>query len=189
MKTSNIIEIQKKIGATPDGFWGPKSTAACQSYLRSLMPSPSPWPKPDKASLRAFYGDPWDNSQIVMIEAPEWLRLYDSDKPVTRIQVHERCADSLLQCLLEAYEVAPVVVSRFFGCHVDRNMRGGSLPSLHAYGAAVDLDANMNGNHDHWPQKATMPLEVMEVFCRHGWTPAGAFWSRDGMHFAAHQPD
>jgi hypothetical protein len=64
-------------------------------------------------------------------------------------------------------------------------MRGGSNWSLHAYGAAIDLAPHNNGLHTHWPTRATMPLEVMEIFARQGWLPAGAFWSRDPMHFQA----
>jgi hypothetical protein len=30
-----------------------------------------------------------------------------------------------------------------------------------------------------------MPIEVMEEFAKEGWLPAGAFWSRDAMHFQA----
>ena len=64
-------------------------------------------------------------------------------------------------------------------------MRGGSLPSLHARGAAIDLDPGTNGLHTPWPTRATMPLEVMECFAREGWLAAGAFWGRDAMHFQA----
>ncbi len=64
-------------------------------------------------------------------------------------------------------------------------MRGGSTPSLHARGAAVDLDPDYNGNLVSWPAKAAMPLEVMEAFAREGWLAAGAFWGRDAMHFQA----
>ena len=66
-------------------------------------------------------------------------------------------------------------------------MRGGSRPSLHARAAAIDLDPGNNGLVTHWPMKATMPLEVMEAFAREGWLPAGAFWSRDAMHFQSTQ--
>jgi hypothetical protein len=64
-------------------------------------------------------------------------------------------------------------------------MRNGTLPSLHARGAAIDLDPDDNGLHIPWPVRATMPIEVMEAFAREGWKPAGAFWSRDAMHFEA----
>jgi hypothetical protein len=186
MTTAQIAAMQKRIGATPDGFWGPKSIAACQRHLRALMPiALNPWPKSDQASLRAFYGDPDDNSVIVSIPAPSWLRLYDSEAKVKTISCHAKVADSLIRALEAAYKVAPDYVRRYFGCHVDRNMRGGSNPSLHAYGAAIDLAASTNGNKTHWPTKADMPLEVMEAFASEGWMPAGAFWGRDAMHMQA----
>jgi hypothetical protein len=77
------------------------------------------------------------------------------------------------------------VIRRYFGCYVNRPIRGGSTPSLHARGAAIDFDANRNRNAQHWPVSATMPIEVMECFAREGWLCAGAFWSRDAMHFQA----
>ena len=67
----------------------------------------------------------------------------------------------------------------------NRSMRGGSLPSLHARGAAIDLMPDQNANHTPWPSAATMPMEVMEAFAREGWLSAGAFWGRDAMHFQA----
>jgi hypothetical protein len=151
------------------------------------MPRHNPWPKSDQASLRAFYGDPADNTVLVSMDAPSWLRLYDTDRRVTKIQCHAKVADSLLRALYAAYEVAPNFAKRYFGCHVDRPMRGGTKPSTHAYGAAIDLAATTNGNQTHWPTKADMPLEVMECFAREGWLSAGAFWSRDGMHHQASQ--
>lgn len=185
MNKTEIMRLQAYVGTTPDGFWGPQSTAAAQRHLREMMPSPNPWPSSDSASLRRFFGDPWDNSPIVSIDAPSWLRLYDGDQRVRKIQCHHRVADSLLRALNDAYKAAPDFARRYFGCHVDRKMRGGSRPSLHAYGAAIDLAATGNGNRTHWPLRATMPIEVMEAFAREGWLSAGAFWSRDAMHFQA----
>jgi hypothetical protein len=185
MTPANIKKMQERIGVEPDGFWGRKSIAACEKHLRDLMPKKNPWPASDQASLRAFYGDPDDNKVIVSVEAPVWLRLYDGDKQVTKISCHDRVASSLLRALYAAYDVAPNFTKRYFGCHVDRNMRGGTKPSLHAYGAAIDLSATTNGNKDSWPIKGDMPLEVMECFAKESWIAAGAFWGRDAMHFQA----
>lgn len=185
MTLKQIKALQHKVGTTPDGWWGPKSIAACQAHLTRLMPKDNPWPNPDQASMRAFYGAPDDNSQIIRLEPPSWLRLYNTDKPVKNIWVHKKCAASLERALRAAYKRKPDWVRRFFGCHVDRKMRGGSLDSTHAYGAATDLAATTNRNRWHWPIKADMPLEVMEEFAKEGWLPAGAFWGRDAMHFQA----
>ena len=70
MTKEEIISMQKKIGVTADGFWGPKSNEACKKYLRSLMPAKNPWPKSDQASLRKFYGTPGDESNLVSVAFP-----------------------------------------------------------------------------------------------------------------------
>jgi hypothetical protein len=64
-----------------------------------------------------------------------------------------------------------------------RTQRGGSEPSKHSWGAAIDLDADRNGLHTAWPTRAHMPLRVIEVFAQHGWINLGATIGRDGMHF------
>lgn len=185
MTGAEIRKIQHKVGTLVDGIWGSESTDACQAYLKGLMPNPHPWPKPDHKSLREFYGDPWDNSPIVSINAPEWMRLYGTDRKVRKIQCHVEVAHSLLRALEAAYEVAPEYACRYFGCHVDRNTRGGVTPSQHAYGAAIDLAAHTNRNMMKWPEQADMPFAIMEAFALEGWMAAGAFWGRDAMHFAA----
>ena len=185
MNSTEIKAIQSKIGTIPDGFWGPKSIAACQRHLRSLMPSPNPWPKSDQASLTKFYGAAGDESQLVNLPAP--VPMYYEGKRIKTIRCHAKVAASLARALAAAYAVAPDVVKVYDGCFNDRPMRGGSLPSLHARGAAIDLDANNNGNLVSWPAKATMPFAVMEAFAREGWLSAGAFWGRDAMHFQATQ--
>lgn len=183
MTSDEIIALQKRIGTKADRFWGPKSIAACQAHLRSLMPSPNPWPESSQSALQAFYGSPGDESQIVLVEAPVPLRFEGT--LVTKIRVHHRCAASLCRALRAAYAICPHVVTIYDGIYNNRPMRGGSLPSLHARGAAIDLAASSNGNLTSWPVAATMPIEVMECFAREGWLAAGAFWGRDAMHFQA----
>ena len=68
------------------------------------------------------------------------------------------------------------------GVYNFRLKRGGSTYSLHAWGAAIDLDADDNTFKDHWPMQSDMPLEIMEEFAKEGWKSAGAFWNFDGMH-------
>jgi hypothetical protein len=77
--------------------------------------------------------------------------------------------------------------SDFCGVFNYRTKRGSNSWSLHAYGAAIDLDADTNGFREQWPLQADMPLEIMECFAREGWLSAGAFWGYDAMHFQATQ--
>ena len=185
MTKEQIIHTQKRIGATPDGFWGPRSMASCQEYLRRMMPKPHPSVRAE--NVEAVYG-PSGESRLVRIKFP-YLMYYEGLR-VTSTFVHESAAASLaaaLDMLRLVYptneERAAAGVNVFGGVYNDRNMRGSNIKSMHAYGLAIDLDPERNGNHVHWPTKAHMPLEVMECFAANGWTPAGAFWGRDAMHF------
>lgn len=189
MTRHQIQAMQARIGTAPDGFWGPQSIAACRRHLRALMPSPSPWPESDQASLRAFYGAPGDEANLVSIELP-YPMTYDG-KTVRRTRVHRKCAASLVR-VLESIEgmfaVRPDIVDEagdFAGVFNFRAKRGGTSWSLHAWGAAIDLDADDNTFRDSWPMQADMPLEIMEAFAREGWLSAGAFWGYDAMHFQA----
>lgn len=188
MTKNQIIALQRHVGATPDGFWGPKSIAACQKHLRSLMPNPNPWPASDQKSLADFYGQPGDESKLLNLPVGH-LPIYYEGVRCKTIRVHRACAQSL-ERVLEFIAASPHrdLLAKYAGCYNNRNMRGGSLPSLHARGAAIDLDPAPNGNLTPWPVRATMPIEVMECFAAEGWTPAGAFWARDGMHFQATRP-
>lgn len=183
MTQEKIKEIQNKIGVVADGFWGPKSIAACQRYLRKLMPVPNSWPKTDQSSLTAFYGMAGDESKLTTIDVTGLGVKYDG-KTVKTIRCHQRVSASLRR-VLQSLGCHKDILAKYAGCFNDRQMRGGSLPSLHARGAAIDLDPDNNGNHTSWPARASIPLEVMEAFAKEGWISAGAFWGRDAMHFQA----
>lgn len=182
MNANQIKAIQTKIGTPPDGFWGPKSIAACQKHLRGLMPKPNPWPKTDQASLTKFYGAPGDESQHTVLDVSGLGVQYDG-KAVHSIRCHKKIAEALHRVLTSLSKTHPEVLKLYAGCYNNRSMRGGSTPSLHARAAAIDLAPDDNGNHAPWPVKTTMPFEVMEAFAREGALAAGAFWSRDAMHF------
>jgi hypothetical protein len=186
MTRDRIKRIQIKIGVEVDGFWGPKSIAACQSYLRSLMPTESNWPRPSQESLQGFYGSPGDESKLVSVNV-EGLGLKYDGKPVKSIRCHDKVADSLKRALESLAKSHPDILAQYAGVYNNRTMRGGSLPSLHARGAAIDLAADTNRLSQSWPVSATMPLEVMEAFAREGWVGLGWLIGRDAMHFQATQ--
>ena len=186
MNRQEIINLQQRIGATPDGFWGPRSIAACQAHLKQLRPSTSIWPSTTQAALQGFYGSPGDESQLVALNVVDYGVRYDN-QPVRSIRCHRKIADSLERILAGLADIPQgrAALKLYAGCYNNRPMRGGSLPSLHARGAAIDLDPGENRNKQAWPTSATMPIEVMEIFTMEGWTCAGAAWGRDAMHFQA----
>ncbi len=166
-----------------DGIWGPKSQQACRRYLLGLMPHPHPWPKSDQQSLTAFYGAAGDEKKLVAIDVTGLNVLYEG-REVKKIRVHHKCAESLLRVIkaISQSEFA-YVLGQYAGVYNNRLMRGGSLPSMHARGAAIDLMPSTNGMRTIWPTDSTMPLEVVEMFAKEGWHSLGAFANRDAMHF------
>lgn len=65
------------------------------------------------------------------------------------------------------------------GCFNIRRKKGGSTPSLHSWGLAIDINAAWNG----FGKQPTMSAELVKCFTDAGldW---GGTWSRpDGMHF------
>lgn len=197
MTQEQIMKMQKRIDEAGfhlvvDGFWGPRSQRQCRLYLRSLMSTLNPWPMASQRAIEAFYGAAGDESNLVRIEFP--YPMFYGGKRVTSTRVHKRCAGSLLHILkaigdkLLKFPDIKDEASDFGGVFNNRLKRGGTTPSLHAYGAAIDLDADDNTFRDSWPTQSDMPLEIIEEFAKEGWTSAGAFWGYDAMHFQATQP-
>lgn len=187
MNLENIKRMQRRLGVVADGVWGPRSAAAVRSHLTSLMPVLHPFPSSSEAELLRFYGEAGDESNLTRLDVGD-LGVVFENQHVEFIRVHERLADSLFIVLAELSRLFPDVLKGYAGVFMNRPMRGGTRPSLHARGAAIDLLPGTNGNLTPWPMKADMRLEVMEVFARQGWLPAGAFWGRDAMHFQATRP-
>lgn len=188
MKSYQIVAIQKRIGAEPDGFWGPKSIAACQKHLRSLMPAVNPWPKSSDVAMTKFYGKAGDESNLVKIDVSGLGVKYDGAS-VSTLRCHKKVAESLHRILVNISESESFsVLADYAGVFNFRPMRGGSRPSKHAWGAAIDLVPGSNSLKASWPVAATMPIEVMEFFAHEGWYSAGAFWGRDAMHHEACVP-
>lgn len=189
-RLERIKFTQRRVGAEDDGFWGPKSIEACQAHLRKIAgENRNKWPGTSQSALQAFYGSPGDESKLVVMTFPYPI-LYEG-KLVRTTRVHAKCKDSLLRILTrigDKYQADRGIFEEaedYGGLFNNRNMRNGSSPSLHARGAAIDLDADDNGNLVNWPMVADMPIEIMEEFAREGWLCAGAFWHRDAMHFQA----
>ena len=191
MVHSEIVALQRRVGAEPDGFWGPRSIAACRAHLHALMPHPSPWPLQSQAALKAFYGQPGNENNLDKITFP-FPTGYEGN-PVATTRVHEDCAHSLMRILEDIksrHGDDPAIMriaSDFGGCYNFRQKRGGSTWSLHAYGAAIDISPTTNGFKDAWPIRSNMPLEIIECFYREGWISGAVEWGYDAQHFQATQ--
>ena len=67
----------------------------------------------------------------------------------------------------------------FDGCYAARAQRGASKPSLHLWGAAIDLNAETN----QLGTEGDMSPSIVQLFEAHGWTWGGRFGRPDPMHF------
>jgi hypothetical protein len=67
----------------------------------------------------------------------------------------------------------------FDGCFNIRTKRGGSSPSLHSWGVAIDINANWN----RMGSKPTLSPELVACFTEAGFDWGGYWATPDGMHF------
>lgn len=155
------------------------------------VPVMSRWPRDNQADLIAFYGMPGTSaveSQLVDVVPP--FRMTYEGKPISAIKFHRKAAPALLAALTEIWEhygkdqatLDRLGVSRYDGAYNPRFIRGSSTKwSNHAYGAAIDINAQDNGfNTGH----GTMPQPVVDAFKRQGARWGGDYHGRtDPMHF------
>ena len=182
-----ISDLQRRVGAEPDGIWGMQSAAACQAHLRSLMPADNPWPKSNADALTRFFGKAGNEANLINLDV-KGLGIYYDGAKVKTIRCHQKVGDSLHRVLSEISQGPDAdVLKEYAGCYNFRSMRGGTSLSCHAWGIAIDLAPDTNGNLTPWPKIASMPIAVMEAMAREGMLSGGAVWGRDAMHFQATQ--
>lgn len=150
-----IKAIQREVGVRPDGIVGCKETvsaiAAALGVTTPRPPDGPDWPDDDdEAALLAFYGDPMDTTTHRELVFPYPVFLYDTRERVRRTFVHHKCVENFrawFEGIDGAYtwdQITGLRLDRFFGCYNPRKKRGGSTWSVHAFAAAIDLDANNN---------------------------------------------
>ena len=151
------------------------------------------WPKFRYDDMVAFYGRPGEN--LTRIEFPYPMRLaWAKGSVVTTTVCNKKCAVALLDFLhgiyrlydrdLDAIREAGLDLFGGIYSYDHRTIAGTSHISTHAWACAIDLNPDANRFGMQWPEQATMPLKVVEMFERFGGT-AGARWERtpDAMHF------
>lgn len=187
--------IQNHLGLTADAWPGDETVTKIQEALgiQIVKPANRDFPNEDYRSMVDYYGQPGDESNLVRIDFPYPMRLYTRSAPanVTGHRCHKKVAESLkavLQDLLDTYGIDWIRehgLDVFGGIYNNRSTRGGTSKSKHAWGAAIDLNPAENGLRTAWPTRATMPIEAIEIFEKHGWKSLARVMGRDAMHFEA----
>lgn len=149
MNKELVKAIQKKVGATPDGIIGDKTLAALAKALEVSLPEPTTMPT--QAQVRAgtsIFGRAGCEDELVNIVPP--YTLYYEGKAVKTIRVHRLIAERVeaaLKAVLEHYgqdAISRLGLDVYSGSYNYRSTSTGSSLSMHAWGIALDFDAEHN---------------------------------------------
>lgn len=148
------------------------------------------WPADDQAALLRFYGTPGPDIDRQLVDVVPPFQMYYDGQPIKRIRFHRKAAPALAAALKEIWDhyghdqkkIDALGISKYAGAYNPRKVRGSATKwSNHAYGAAIDLNAEENGfgkGHGNIPQP------VIDAFKRQGARWGGDYRGRtDPMHF------
>lgn len=166
----------------------------------------SQWPL--QKDLKTFYGNPdrngdgradlqWERENLIRV-LPPWpmVAAWAPDTPIKSFWCHLKCAPSLQTVLTDIWRnvysqnlsgIQHDGLHLFGGCYNFRMVRGGTMLSVHAYGAAIDLNPEDNPLGDPWnpAKRGGMPQSVVAAFERQGWEFGGRWKRPDAQHFQA----
>lgn len=176
-----------------DGRYGNLTDLAVDAFLRKRQaPATTRWPA--QASMTAFFGSPGSAACTAgRAKLPFAFPLaWDEHQRITQFSCHEKVAAPLTAIFAEAAahygqdRFRALRLDRFGGCYNYRPVRGGTAMSVHAWGAAVDLDPERN--QLHWGRdKAAFAGADYEPFWKiveaHGAVSLGRAKNYDWMHF------
>jgi hypothetical protein len=149
-----------------------------------------PQSDPGRIRNRAFfdkmYGDCWRGEVAPRLVSVVWLpRSWGRSVRVTSINgVAQRLAE-----VSDELDALPAAVKRYLrppaGTYSCRTVADTGEPSMHAWGAAIDINA-AHADYWLWGRGApvnTIPAEIVEIFERHGFIWGGKWSHYDTMHF------
>lgn len=148
---------------------------------------------PSTAQFRALYGREGENQGMVASPYPLVLD-WDLDTTVHRFSAHERLVpriQSAMQEVLAHYGLPAIerlYLNRFGGCLNVRPKRGGTTPSVHSWGAALDwYPTNNRLKQDH--STAVFARQDytawFEIWAKWGFMSLGKCFDFDWMHLQA----
>ncbi len=183
-----------------DGIAGPMTAAAFTAWKAANGTHTEPpvvahpptglqhndWPLESDAAV--FFGYP---PNLTQIESPFAWDTDDGKGIVTHMTCNIKVAASLRRIFaaIKAHYGGDIEAMRhdgvnyFDGIYSDRSKKGSAGRSMHAYGAAIDIDAAHNGQGTG---HGRMPLAVVSIFKTEGWRWGGNYEGlSDPMHFEA----
>lgn len=185
-----------------DGLNGPATQVAAEKWQDHVQfhvlpgavavhPVAPVWPRQN--DLVAFYGQPGENQAMLVSPYPLFLD-WDLGTPVKRFSIHEKVHDSALAVMnrvLDAYgpeAIHDLGLDQFGGCLNVRKMRNGTQWSTHAWGIAIDWDADRN--QLRWTRDTARMARpdyarFLDLWEEEGWVSLGRAYNFDWMHLQA----
>jgi D-alanyl-D-alanine carboxypeptidase len=162
-----------------------------QRYVAGVSSAaPVPQGDPGRVRNRAFfdkmYGDCWRGEVTPHLAPVVWLpRSWGRTIGVTSVNgIAARLAE-----ISEQLDALPALVRRYVypsaGTYNCRVVADTGEPSMHSWGAAIDVNAAY-AEYWLWPRPisaATLPVEIIDIFERHGFIWGGKWSHYDTMHF------
>ena len=177
-----------------DGLDGPRTRAAASAFGAGRQGTRSAARYPKQADMAAFYGPAGGpDCTAGSVTLPFAFPLaWDSSQMITRFACHRKLADPLTAIFAAAAAhygetaMRELRLDQFGGCYNYRPMRNGSSLSIHAWGAAVDLDPLHNqlawgSDRAEFARPEYFPF--WEIVAGHGGVSLGRSRNRDWMHF------
>lgn len=171
--------------------WNAKYGTAAPATV-SAQAKTSDFPTPPKQSdMATYYGAIGTGHTRIVCPYPLFAS-WDTKSPISSFIIHEKAAPSALAALTKIKEVytpeqiAAYGFNLFGGCYNDRDMRGGTNKSTHAYAAAIDFDPLRN--QLKWTKdkaffgKTRECDKFFEIWESFGWTSLGRQRGFDWMH-------
>lgn len=201
-------EKKIEVGAI-DGYWGPQTDNAFESleyFIKNgKLPSPwrdielaeevnpNNWPKDNEDELEGFYGEVGKNQTRIQLPYSHKLA-WNKKVVINRFSCHEKVHDSLLRILTRVFEhygideIKKLRLDLWGGCLNVRNKRGGSTPSVHSWGVAMDYDPEKN-NLKWGRDRAAFAKPEYDMWWKfweeEGWVSLGRQKNYDWMHVQA----
>lgn len=190
-----------------DGFLGPQTNMAFDSLIFLIkhnrlpipfrdheVPNASRWPVEASNAFNQRYGLPGESNLVSITPAYPHKLAWDTSHVARTIRCHREVADSLdtvLKNVLKEYgqqRITELGLDLYAGCYNDRNKRGGSSKSMHAWGIALDYFPAKN--RLKWHQDEALFAQPQydkwwEIWEDEGWVSLGRVRDFDWMHVQA----
>jgi hypothetical protein len=138
----------------------------------------------------AMYGDCSKNEVAKNMRAIEWLPRHAGGRvSITKVNGVDLALDAVSRELDTLSSELMKFLKPTSGTYNCRSVAGTSVRSMHAYGAAIDINSKYS-NYWRWgPRQGEpkwqnqIPIEVVRIFEKHGFIWGGYWYHYDTMHF------